>query len=86
MLTIVKRAARLILVGTMVLGLVACGTNGVTSDNVDNSKPDTSTSVVTEPVDTSSQTEEAVKETLEVELPPVEVFYNKDYDQMGIGR
>ena len=59
----------------MVWGLVACGTNGATSDNSDNSQ-DTSTPTVTEPVDTSNQTQE-------VELPPVEVFYNKDYDFDG---
>ena len=66
----------------MVWGLVACGTNGATSDNADNSQ-DTSTPAVTEPVDTSNQTEEEEKATLEVELPPVEVFYNKDYDFDG---
>lgn len=82
MRTIAKRATILILVGTMVWGLVACGTNGATSDNAANSQ-DTSTPAVTEPVDTSSQTEEEEKVALEVELPPVEVFYNKDYDFDG---
>lgn len=75
MRTIAKRATIFILVGTMVWGLVACGTNGATSDNADNSQ-DSSTPAVTEPVDASNQTQE-------VELPPVEVFYNKDYDFDG---
>ena len=57
MRTIAKRATILILVGTMVWGLVACGTNGATSDNADNSQ-DTSTPAITEPVDASSQTQE----------------------------
>lgn len=82
MRTIAKQATILILVGTMVWGLVACGTNGATSDNSDNSQ-DTSTPTVTEPVDTRNQTEEEEKAALEVELPPVEVFYNKDYDFDG---
>ena len=70
-----KSIAALIVTGAMVLGLSACGTNGATSGNSDNSQ-DTSTPAITEPVDASSQTQE-------VELPPVEVFYNKDYDFDG---
>lgn len=70
-----KSIAALIVTGALVLGLSACGTNGATSDNADNSQ-DSSTPAVTEPVDASSQTQE-------VELPPVEVFYNKDYDFDG---
>ena len=87
-----KSIAALIVTGAMVLGVSGCGTNGATSDNADNSTPDTSTPVVTEPVDgstssnggasttTSSQTEEEVEETLGIELPPVEVWYVRDYD------
>lgn len=76
MRTIAKRATALFMVlAAISLGLSACGTNGATSDNADNSQ-DTSTPAITEPVDASSQTQE-------VELPPVEVFYNKDYDFDG---
>lgn len=90
-----KSIAALIVTGAMVLGLSACGTNGATSDNADNSQ-DTSTPAVTEPVDTSnfvseettsntnSSTEE-VEETLGIELPPVEVWYVRDYDTDGNG-
>lgn len=86
-----KSIAALIVTGAMVFGLSACGTNGATSDNADNSQ-DTSTPAVTEPVDTSnfvseettsntsSSTEEEVEETLGIELPPVEVAYIRDYD------
>ena len=86
-----KSVAALIVTGAMVLGLSACGTNGATSDNADNSQS-TSTPVITEPVDTSnfvseettsntsSSTEEEVEETLGIELPPVEVAYIRDYD------
>lgn len=56
-----KNIAALIVTGAMVLGLSACGTNGATSDNADNSQ-NTSTPAITEPVDTSSQTQE-VEET-----------------------
>lgn len=56
-----KSIAALIVTGAMVFGLSACGTNGATSDNADNSQS-TSTPTVTEPVDTSSQTKE-VEET-----------------------
>lgn len=56
-----KSIAALIVTGAMALSLAACGTNGATSDNADNSQ-DTSTPAVTEPVDTSKQTEE-VEET-----------------------
>ena len=56
-----KSIAALIVTGAMVLGLSACGTNGATSGNADNSQ-DTSTPAVTEPVDTSNQTQE-VEET-----------------------
>lgn len=86
-----KSIAALIVTGAMVFGLSACGTNGATSDNADNSQS-ISTPVVTEPVDTSnfvseettsntsSSTEEEVEETLGIELPPVEVAYIRDYD------
>ena len=56
-----KSIAALIVTGAMVLGLSACGTNGATSGSADNSQS-TSTRVVTDPVDTSSQTQE-VEET-----------------------
>lgn len=56
-----KSIAALIVTGAMVLGLSACGTNGATSDNADNSQ-NTNTPVVTEPVDPSNQTQE-VEET-----------------------
>lgn len=56
-----KSIAALIVTGAMVLGLSACGTNGATSSSTDNSQ-DTSTPAVTEPVDTSRQTQE-VEET-----------------------
>lgn len=56
-----KSIAALIVTGAMVLGLSACGTNGATSGSADNSQS-TSTPVVTDPVDTSSQTQE-VEET-----------------------
>ena len=62
MRTIAKRATALFMVlAAISLGLSACGTNGATSDNADNSQ-DTSTPAVTEPVDASSQTQE-VEET-----------------------
>lgn len=57
-----RSIAALIVTGAMVLGLSACGTNGATSDNADNSQS-TSTPTVTEPVDTSSQTQEVEKPT-----------------------
>lgn len=58
-----KSIAALIVTGAMVLGLSACGTNGATSDNADNSQS-TSTPTVTEPVDTSTQgTEKTTSET-----------------------
>ena len=91
-----KSIAALIVTGAMVFGLSACGTNGATSDNADNSQS-TSTPTVTEPVDTSnfvseettsntnSSTEEEVEETLGIELPPVEVWYLRDYDTDGNG-
>ena len=56
-----KRLTSWIVTGAMVLGLSACGTNGATSDNADNNQ-DTSTPAITEPVDTSNQTQE-VEET-----------------------
>lgn len=56
-----KSIAALIVTGAMVLGLSACGTNGATSGNADNIQ-DTSTPAITEPVDTSNQTQE-VEET-----------------------
>lgn len=56
-----KSIAALIVTGAMVLGLSACGTNGATSGNADNSQ-DTSTPAITEPVDTSNQIQE-VEET-----------------------
>lgn len=57
-----KSIAVLIVTGAMVLGLSACGTNGATSSSTDNSQ-DTSTPAATEPVDTSSQTQEVEKTT-----------------------
>lgn len=57
-----KNIAALIVTGAMVLGLSACGTNGATSDNADNSQ-NTSTPAITEPVDASSQTQEVEKTT-----------------------
>lgn len=57
-----KRLTFWIVTGAMVLGLSACGTNGATSDNADNSQ-DTSTPAITEPVDASSQTQEVVETT-----------------------
>ena len=66
-----KSIAALIVTGAMVLGLSACGTNGATSDNADNSQS-TSTPVVTEPVDTSSQTQEVKESTpTQAETTPV---------------
>lgn len=66
-----KSIAALIVTGAMVLGLSACGTNGATSDNADNSQS-TSTPVVTEPVDTSSQTQEVEETTpTQAETTPV---------------
>ena len=71
MRTIAKRATIFILVGTMVWGLVACGTNGATSDNADNSQ-DTSTPAVTEPADASSRTKEVEETTTDTaETTPV---------------
>jgi uncharacterized protein YgiM (DUF1202 family) len=57
-----KRLTSWIVTGAMVLGLSACGTNGATSDNADNSQ-NTSTPAITEPVDASSQTQEVEKTT-----------------------
>ena len=61
----------------LILSMTACGGS---NDNAADNSQDTSTPEVSQSVDTSSQTEEEVKETLEVELPPVEVLYVRDYD------
>ena len=89
-----KSIAALIVAGAMVLGLSACGTNGAASDNTDNSQS-TSAPVVTEPADTSTpepvsttepeDTQEPGEEQLGIELPPVEVFYVRDYDKDNNG-
>lgn len=66
-----KSIAALIVTGALVLGLSACGANGTTSDNADNSQ-DTSTPAATEPMDTSSQTQEVVETTQDAaETTPV---------------
>lgn len=66
-----KRLTSWIVTGAMVLGLSACGTNGATSDNADNSQ-NTSTPAATEPMDTSSQTQEVVETTQDAaETTPV---------------
>lgn len=66
----------------LILSMTACGGS---NDNAADNSQDTSTPEVSQSVDTSSQTEEEVKETLEVELPPVEVLYVRDYDTDGNG-
>lgn len=95
-----KSIAALIVAGAMVLGLSACGTNGAASDKADSSQS-TNTPVVDtsapEPVSTpepneqevsepeETPTKEEVEETLGIELPPVEVFYVRDYDKDNNG-
>lgn len=78
-----KSIAVLIVTGAMVLGLSACGTNGATSDNADSSQS-TSTPVVTEPVDTSNQTQEVEKTTPDTaETTPVSKEENPVSKEVG---
>lgn len=78
-----KSIAALIVTGAMVFGLSACGTNGATSDNADNSQS-TSTPVVTEPVDTSNQTQEVEKTTPDTaETTPVSKEENPVSKEVG---
>lgn len=78
-----KSIAALIVTGAMVFGLSACGTNGATSDNADNSQS-TSTPTVTEPVDTSSQTKEVEETTPDTaETTPVSKEENPVSKEVG---